>query len=103
MLQERRYQLQAQEANEQIQAILEGLQIPGDRRLFYAQLLTTVLKMYEDGADLGDSEDRQQYAKRATIRLQSLQPLSRPPESHRLRIGAHAADIAYFSASQAFC
>ena len=54
MMQERRYQLQAQEANQQIQAMLEGLQIPGDRRLFYAQLLTTVLKMYEDGADLGD-------------------------------------------------
>ena len=54
MLQERRYQLQAQEANQQIQAMLEGLQIPGDRRSLYAQLLTTVLKMYEDGADLGD-------------------------------------------------
>ena len=54
MLQERRYQLQAQEANQQIQAMLEGLQIPGDRRPLYAQLLTTVLKMYEDGADLGD-------------------------------------------------
>jgi uncharacterized protein (TIGR00730 family) len=54
MLQERRYELQAQEANQQIQAMLEGLQLPGDRRLLYAQLLTTVLKMYEDGADLGD-------------------------------------------------
>jgi uncharacterized protein (TIGR00730 family) len=54
MLQERRYQLQAQEANQQIQALLEGLQLPGGRRFLYAQLLTTVLKMYEDGADLGD-------------------------------------------------
>ena len=54
MLQERRYQLQAQEANQQIEALLEGLQIPGDRRPLYAQLLTTVLKMYEDGDDLGD-------------------------------------------------
>ena len=55
MWQERRYELQAQEANQQIQAILEGLQIPPDRRSFYAQLLTTVLKMYEDGADLGEA------------------------------------------------
>jgi uncharacterized protein (TIGR00730 family) len=54
MLQERRYQLQAQEANQQIQAMLEGLHIPSDRRSLYAQLLTTVLKLYEDGADLGD-------------------------------------------------
>jgi uncharacterized protein (TIGR00730 family) len=54
MLQERRYELQAQGVNQQIQAMLEGLQLPGDRRPLYAQLLTTVLKMYEDGADLGD-------------------------------------------------
>ena len=54
MLPERRYELQAQEANQQIQAMLEGLQLPGDKRPLYAQLLTTVLKMYEDGADLGD-------------------------------------------------
>src|SRR5262245_18538278 len=54
MVQARRYQLQAQEANQQIQAMLEGLQIPSDRRSLYAQLLTTVLKLYEDGADLGD-------------------------------------------------
>jgi uncharacterized protein (TIGR00730 family) len=53
-VQERRYELRAQEANKQIQATLEGLQIPDDRRSLYAQLLTTALKMYEDGADLGD-------------------------------------------------
>ena len=54
MAQERRYQLQAEGANQQIEALLEGLQIPDDSRLFYAQLLTTVLKMFEDGADPGD-------------------------------------------------
>src|SRR5262245_28973411 len=53
-VQERAYQLQAQETNQQIQAMLKGLQIPGDTRPLYAQLLTTVLKMYEDGADIGD-------------------------------------------------
>jgi uncharacterized protein (TIGR00730 family) len=54
MIQERRYQLLAQDANQQIKVMLEGLQIPEDRRPLYSQLLTTVLKMYEDGADLGD-------------------------------------------------
>jgi uncharacterized protein (TIGR00730 family) len=54
MLQERRYQLQAQETNQQIQAMLEGMRLQGAKRSLYAQLLTTVLKMYEDGADLGD-------------------------------------------------
>jgi uncharacterized protein (TIGR00730 family) len=52
--QERRYQLQSAEGNRQIEALLEGLHISGDSRPLYAQLLTTVLKMYEDGADLGD-------------------------------------------------
>src|SRR5262245_7892106 len=53
-VQERRYQLRTQEANQHIQAMLEELQIPGATRPLYAQLLTTVLKMHEDGADLGD-------------------------------------------------
>jgi uncharacterized protein (TIGR00730 family) len=52
--QERRYQLQSEEINQQLRAVLEELQVPGDARGLYAQLLTTVLKMYEDGADLGD-------------------------------------------------
>jgi uncharacterized protein (TIGR00730 family) len=52
--QERRYQLQSEEGNRQIQVLLEALKISGDSRPFYAELLTTVLKMYEDGADLGD-------------------------------------------------
>jgi uncharacterized protein (TIGR00730 family) len=54
MAQERRYQLQAEDANRQIHTLLDGLQIPGDSRPFYAQLLTTVLKMHEDGADPAD-------------------------------------------------
>jgi uncharacterized protein (TIGR00730 family) len=54
MLQERRYQLQSEEGNRQIDALLDTLGISGESRPLYAQLLTTVLKMYEDGADLGD-------------------------------------------------
>jgi uncharacterized protein (TIGR00730 family) len=54
MLQERRYQLQSEEGNRQVDALLDTLGISGESRSLYAQLLTTVLKMYEDGADLGD-------------------------------------------------
>jgi uncharacterized protein (TIGR00730 family) len=54
MAQERRYQLQSEEGNRQIEALLDGQQIADDNRPFYAQLLTTVLKMSEDGADPGD-------------------------------------------------
>jgi uncharacterized protein (TIGR00730 family) len=54
MLQERRYQLQSEEGNRQVDALLDALHVSGDSRPLYAQLLTTVLKMYEDGADLGD-------------------------------------------------
>jgi uncharacterized protein (TIGR00730 family) len=52
--QERRYQLQSEEGNRQIEALLDGLHIAGESRSLYAQMLTTVLKMYEDGADMGD-------------------------------------------------
>jgi uncharacterized protein (TIGR00730 family) len=54
MAQERRYQLQSEEANRRIEALLDALQIRGDSRLYYTQLLTTVLKMHEDKADLVD-------------------------------------------------
>jgi uncharacterized protein (TIGR00730 family) len=54
MAQERRYRLQSEDASRQIEVLLEGLQIPVGRRPFFAELLTTVLKLFEDGADLGD-------------------------------------------------
>ena len=54
MAQERRYQLQSEEANSRIEALLDALQIRGDSRPYYTQLLTTVLKMHEDRADLVD-------------------------------------------------
>jgi hypothetical protein len=54
MAQERRYQLQSEAANRHLEALLEDLQVPSDSRAWYGQLLTTVLKMFEDGADLGD-------------------------------------------------
>ena len=51
---ERKYQLQAEEANRQLDAVLEGLQIPRETWTYYSQMLTTVLKMFEDGAEVGD-------------------------------------------------
>ena len=54
MANERKYQLQAEEANRQLDALLEGLQVPRETWPYYSQMLTTVLKMFEDGADGGD-------------------------------------------------
>ncbi len=54
MANERKYQLHSEEANRQLDAILEGLQVPRETWPYYSQMLTTVLKMFEDGADVGD-------------------------------------------------
>jgi uncharacterized protein (TIGR00730 family) len=54
MAQERRYQLQSEAANRHLEVLLDDLQVPHESRLYYGQLLITVLKMFEDGADLGD-------------------------------------------------
>lgn len=51
---ERRYHLQSEEANRQLDALLEGLRVPREAWPYYSQMLTTVLKMFEDGADVGD-------------------------------------------------
>jgi uncharacterized protein (TIGR00730 family) len=54
MAYERRYQLQSESANRHIEALLDELQVPSETRPLYGQLLTTVLKMYEDGAAASD-------------------------------------------------
>jgi uncharacterized protein (TIGR00730 family) len=51
---ERRYHLQSEEGNTQIEALLERLRVPQETWRFYGEMLTTILKMFEDGADLGD-------------------------------------------------
>jgi uncharacterized protein (TIGR00730 family) len=51
---DRRYQLQSEQANRAIDALLEQLRVPESSWRLYAELLTTVLKMYEDGAGVGD-------------------------------------------------
>lgn len=54
MANERRYQLQSDETNRQIDALLAGLGVHRETSPYYAQMLTTVLKLFEDGADVGD-------------------------------------------------
>jgi uncharacterized protein (TIGR00730 family) len=51
---ERRYQLQSDQANRQIDDLLEGLGVPSQNRHYYAQMLTSILKLFEEEADLGD-------------------------------------------------
>jgi uncharacterized protein (TIGR00730 family) len=51
---ERRYQLQNAEANQQIDALLERLRVPGETWRLESELVTTALKLFEDGAAIGD-------------------------------------------------
>ncbi len=51
---DRRYQLQSTEANRRLDALLENLRVPESTWRLYADMLTSVLKMYEDGAGVAD-------------------------------------------------
>ena len=50
----RRYQLQSDAANRLIQTLVETAGVPAQTRGFIEQMLTTVLKLHEDGAPIGD-------------------------------------------------
>ena len=50
----RRYQLQSEAANRLILELVEAAGVPPERRGYFQQLLTTVLKMHDDGASIGD-------------------------------------------------
>jgi uncharacterized protein (TIGR00730 family) len=50
----RRYQLRNDAANRLIAELLETEGVPPARRGYFQQLLTSVLKLHEDGADTGD-------------------------------------------------
>jgi len=52
--QPRRYQLRNDTANRLIAELLEAAAVPADRRGYFQQLLTTVLKLHEDGTSTGD-------------------------------------------------
>ena len=51
---DRHYHLQSEDANRRIDALLEQLRVPESTWPLYADLLTTALKMYEDGAGVAD-------------------------------------------------
>jgi uncharacterized protein (TIGR00730 family) len=50
----RRYQLQNEDANRQILSLLEAVGVPRDKRGYLQQLVTTALKLHEDGASTPD-------------------------------------------------
>ena len=51
---ERRYALQNEDANRLISELVEAAAVPPDRRGYFQHLLTTVMKLHEDGASTGD-------------------------------------------------
>ena len=51
---DRRYALQNEEANRLITELVDVASIPPDRRGYFQHLLTTVMKLHEDGASTGD-------------------------------------------------
>ena len=54
MAEPRRYQLQNDVANRLIADLLDAEEVPAERRGYIQQLLTTVLKLHEDGAGITD-------------------------------------------------
>ena len=51
---DRQYQLQSDDANRSIDALLENLRVPESTWRLYSDMLTTVLKMFEDGTGVAD-------------------------------------------------
>ncbi len=51
---DRRYQLQSEDANQRLDALLEHLRVPEASWPLYAEMLTTALKMFEDGTGVAD-------------------------------------------------
>ena len=54
MAEARRYQLQKDAANQLIADLLEVEEVPAERRGYLHQLLTTAIKLHEDGSGTGD-------------------------------------------------
>jgi uncharacterized protein (TIGR00730 family) len=50
----RKYQLQSEAANQLISEVLTAAGVPPDRHRYFQQLLTTVMKLHEDGASTAD-------------------------------------------------
>ncbi len=54
MAEARRYQLQSEAANRLIEQLIDEVAVPRERRGYFTQILTTALKLHEDGAGTGD-------------------------------------------------
>ncbi len=101
MANDRKYQLHSAEANRELDAILEGLQIPAETWSYYSQMLTTVLKMFEDGTDSGDLKIANSALKELRYAFKVFAPFratpkvtvfgsARTPADHPLSIQAYA-------------
>ncbi|MBI4588002.1 MAG: TIGR00730 family Rossman fold protein, partial [Candidatus Rokubacteria bacterium] len=101
MANERRYQLQSEESNRQLDALLEGLGVPVTTWRYYSQMLTTVLKMFEDGAEIGDLKIANSALKELRYAFKVFAPYraipkvtvfgsARTPADHPFSLQAHA-------------
>ena len=72
---DRRYQLQSEEANRRIDALLEQLRVPASTWRLYGEMLTAVLKMLEDGAGVADLKITSGGAQGDAVRVQGVRAL----------------------------
>ena len=95
----RRYQLQNEAVNHLIAELLETAAVPADRRIYFQQLLTTVMKLHEDGAATGDLKITNAALKELRYAYKVFAPYRDTPKvtvfgSARLRDGEDAAATA---------
>ena len=91
MAEPRRYQLQNERANRLIAELLDAADVPADRRGYIQPLLTTVLKLHEDGAGTGDLKITNTALKELRYAYKVFAPYIGDPEGDRLRLGARDA------------
>ena len=95
----RRYQLQNEAVNHLIAELLETAAVPADRRIYFQQLLTTVMKLHEDGAATGDLKITNAALKELRYAYKVFAPYRDTPKvtvfgSARVRNGEDAAATA---------
>jgi uncharacterized protein (TIGR00730 family) len=98
---DRRYQLQSESANRAIDALLEQLRVAESSWRHYADMLTTVLKMFEDGAGVVDLKITSAALKEMRYGVKVFAPWrsvpkvtvfgsARTPPEHPISLQAHA-------------
>ena len=98
---ERRYQLQNAGANQQIDVLLERLRVPGETWRLESELVTTALKLFEDGAATGDLKIANSALKELRYGFKVFSPYrsvpkvtvfgsARTPADHRVSVQARA-------------